>query len=65
MNRHVIGNRFYVPFATALLLSTLSVSTLSAQSVTGDYKLEGVKVQYIDVLRDTIGSQAVEDADAQ
>lgn len=62
MDRHVIGKRLYVPLATALLLSAMLVSTVSAQSITGNYRLSSVHVQYIDVLRDTTGSAAVEDA---
>ncbi|MCH8327280.1 MAG: T9SS type A sorting domain-containing protein [Candidatus Marinimicrobia bacterium] len=62
MDRHVSGKRLYVPLATALLLSAMLVSTVSAQSITGNYRLSSVHVQYIDVLRDTTGSAAVEDA---
>ena len=62
MDRHVIGTRFCMPLLAALLLSTVVVSTASAQSISGDYRLVGIHVQYIDVLRDTSGSAAVEDA---
>ncbi|MCH7574521.1 MAG: T9SS type A sorting domain-containing protein [Candidatus Marinimicrobia bacterium] len=51
-----------MPLLAALLLSTVVVSTASAQSISGDYRLVGIHVQYIDVLRDTSGSAAVEDA---